>query len=213
MKVRKHTDDKYAGLAKIDFAAAILVGGLSSRMGRNKAALEWNGVSLLRHIAGTLSPLFREVLVIGTTDRHTLPEDVRSVPDILPGRGPLGGIHSALMHASSDAVFVTACDTPRITTSAVGAFLGLWDGATAFAAREGERIHPLFALYTKRALPAIEDALRDGKHRIQPLLHELDASYVELVEFNVDHVVDMLANVNTPDDYQRLLDHDCDGAV
>ncbi len=187
-------------------SAAMLVGGRSTRMGRDKADLEWEGSTFLLRIASRLLEVFPEVLLIGDCEGRTLPGGVRCVPDMFPDSGPLAGIHSALIHASCDAVFVTACDTPRITASAVRAFLDLWGGSPAFVASDGDRIHPLFGVYTRYALPAIEAAFDRGEFRLRPLLLELGATFAELKDFNVSGIGDMLANVNTPEEYARLLE-------
>src|SRR5690349_13843512 len=105
-------------------AAAILAGGRASRFGgRDKGALLVDGRPILdRQIAELAAVVgLDRVLVVGVAPRA----GVRVVDDLVPGLGPLGGIHTALTlatepkDAAADAVFVAACDMPFVTAPLV----------------------------------------------------------------------------------------------
>ena len=79
-------------------SAAVLAGGKSSRMGRDKAALPFGGGTLLTYQARKLRALgVKELLLSGAAE--AVP-GARLVPDLLPGRGPLGGLHACLSAAA-----------------------------------------------------------------------------------------------------------------
>jgi molybdopterin-guanine dinucleotide biosynthesis protein A len=84
----------------------VLAGGKSTRMGRDKALLEWHGHTLLEHMVNLLREAADPVHVVG---RYPL-------PDRLPGLGPLSGIATGLEAASTDASLFVAVDLPHLTT-------------------------------------------------------------------------------------------------
>src|SRR5262245_34582834 len=83
----------------------ILAGGKSTRMGRDKALLDWHGRTLLAHMVGLLETAADEVHVVG---RYPL-------LDRAPSRGPLSGIARALEFSSTEANLVLAVDLPYLT--------------------------------------------------------------------------------------------------
>ena len=93
------------------FSIVVLAGGQSRRMGRDKATLPWGEKDVLGSVLARLMPLSDDVLVISNVMRD-IPSQIRQFTDIIPGKGPLSGIHAGLIHARHDLVFVTACDVP-----------------------------------------------------------------------------------------------------
>ncbi len=78
-------------------------------MGRDKALLEWQGVSLLERAADTLGRVFSEVIVCGDPDLYRR-VGLEAVADLRREIGPLGGLESALEFSAGRSVFVLACD-------------------------------------------------------------------------------------------------------
>src|SRR3989441_2918291 len=95
-------------------AGFILAGGVSSRMGRDKALLEIGGVPLLVRTARLIEPLVAAVTVIGSPERYAS-LDLRVIPDAVAGVGPLGGIATALRFSASAWNLVLGCDLPYLT--------------------------------------------------------------------------------------------------
>src|SRR5690606_37830453 len=90
----------------------------------------------------------------------------RLVPDLFPGMGALAGIHSALFHSDTDRVFVVACDMPHVKGELVRYLCGFGGGADVVVPEGESGLVPLHAVYGKSALPAIEQALRDGRREL-----------------------------------------------
>src|SRR5215831_12450815 len=90
----------------------ILAGGSSSRMGRNKALMEFRGKPLIQRQIELLSPYFKEVIVGANDPEPYAPFNLRVVPDLLHERCALTGIHALLKGAGRPRVFVVACDMP-----------------------------------------------------------------------------------------------------
>ena len=94
---------------------AIQAGGRSSRMGKDKALLDFGGQPLIQQVLSRLESLADETIV---TTNH--PEDYHFlgfplIPDVIPDRGALGGLYTALNAASHPLVAVVACDLPLQT--------------------------------------------------------------------------------------------------
>src|SRR5437870_2193319 len=103
----------------------ILAGGPSSRMGQNKALLQFRGKPLLQRQIEILSPLFDQ-LIVGANDPAPYASfNVRVVPDVLSERCALTGIHALLKGATHDRVFVVACDMPFLNPSLIDQMMSL----------------------------------------------------------------------------------------
>lgn len=187
------------------FTLAILAGGKSSRLGGiDKALIKVDGIPLIQRIFNTLSDSASEVLVISNSNT-TYPVEARLVNDILKDCGPLGGIHSALLHSSHPNVFVVSVDMPFASKSI---FMELknhhFQGKTQITIpRHNGLIEPLYGFYSKSLIPKIELILVDGKgHPITVLLNQSDTHYLDLPDSFQTHL--SFYNVNTPDDLKAL---------
>src|SRR5512142_2042462 len=94
-----------------DAAGIVLVGGRSSRMGRPKALLPFDGRPMVVHVVAMLQELFREVVVVAAPDQELPSMPVTLVRDEVAYQGPLGGIYYGLAASSASAAFVTSCDS------------------------------------------------------------------------------------------------------
>ena len=158
-------------MAAHEMAIAILAGGASRRMGRDKAMLEIDGEPLLLHIARAAQETGASVVVVGRDRPDEWPEpDVRFVTDDVNGIGPLGGLATAL-RSSGVGVILLACDMPRMSSEAIAWLLThVDDGSRGVVVRNGDRLEPLFAFYPLALLEEIGSMIRDGRHRLRDLL-------------------------------------------
>src|SRR5262249_48484694 len=92
----------------------VLVGGRSSRMGRDKALLPHHGLALAAGVAREVEHAAGQCALIGDPMRYQ-ELGYPIIQDLYPGEGPLGGILTALSHSQSDWNIILACDMPRIT--------------------------------------------------------------------------------------------------
>lgn len=181
---------------------AVLLGGASSRMGRDKAGLEVGGVAGATRAARLLDSLFSRVLLVGGDAPEEAPgERVADHP------GPpcaLRGLVGALEAADAERVLVLATDLPLVTPELVLALVA-WPEAPVVAPRTETGPQPLCALYAREAvLREARDRLASGKLKLQGLLDRVGASYLEpSVLMRVDPDGQALFNVNTPDDLER----------
>lgn len=102
------------------FSVAILAGGENSRFGRKpKALMPWEDSTLLNRYIRIFSPLSDDVFLVTNHPDLYSAYPLNKFPDALPGKGPLSGIHSALLNARFPWVLITACDMPFLTPEVV----------------------------------------------------------------------------------------------
>lgn len=176
--------------------ALVLAGGRSSRMGRDKALLDWGGETLLERAVGFWQRSGRVdgVLVAeGIPGRCSpLPPGARAVPDRVPGRGPMEGLVSALLASGAELLYVSAVDMPNLTEQAI---LPPPEHDAAVYRRLG-RSEPLFGVYRRSVLSAAEALLEQGRGRMTDLLEAVETDYY----YTPPCLETVLQNLNTPAD-------------
>lgn len=180
-------------------SAALLLGGESSRMGRDKAALEVGGIPCALRVGRLLAALCEEVLLVGGAAPPGLAGRVVADP-----AGPgcaLRGLTAALEAATQERVLVVATDLPLLEVDLLLALLA-WPEADAVVPRTADGIHPLCALYHRsRVLPLARERLARGELKLQGLLDSVETAYIAPEEIEkLDPDGRMLANLNTPED-------------
>ncbi len=185
--------------------AAILAGGESRRMGREKAWLELGGRPLIEIQVTLLKQLFERVRIIATDlDGRWKTFGIPIQPDLKPGNGPLGGIHAALSTAQSERVFVTACDFPFLHARFIKGLAEHIECHDAVMPRVEQGPVPVCAFYSPKCLQPIEISIERGKLKATEFLTQVDVFFVsgkDLVELDPEGLA--LSNLNEPEDYER----------
>jgi molybdopterin-guanine dinucleotide biosynthesis protein A len=180
-------------------AGYVLVGGNSSRMGRNKAFLPGQFRYVLDDIADSVKAAAGNVTLIGDPScYHDL--GYPCIPDLRRGLGPLSGLEAALVSSHNDLNLILACDIPAIDVAHLRSLLeqALVSKASCVATRDvTERVHPLCAVYKKECLPVIQCRLDQKRLSLTGLLDEVTTEYV-CVEWVVE-------NINTPEEWTRWI--------
>jgi molybdenum cofactor guanylyltransferase len=197
---------------KNDIAAFILAGGQSSRMGRDKAMLEIDGVTMLDRTIALMRGVRIKPAVVGAPQVFARAATALGViEDEWPGAGPLGGIASALRASQLPWNLVVACDLPYLTREWLEFLLarGLRSTADAVVPMNEGGPEPLCAMYAKSAeAPLVKAFESGGRGVIQGLTH-IRVEYLELREWKgFDSEGLLFKNMNAPADYaeaqQRL---------
>jgi molybdopterin-guanine dinucleotide biosynthesis protein A len=179
-------------------SGAILAGGQATRFGgRDKSALLVDGRAILDRQIAALAPAVDDVVIVGGS-RAT-------IHDIVPGCGPLGGLHTALNAARGDAVLLVACDMPYLSTPFLAYLLSLTAGADIVVPQTERGYHPLCAVYTRACLEPAAARLADRRLRMRELVGSMRTRVVPIDEIRQFGDPDrLLANLNTPADYAGL---------
>jgi molybdopterin-guanine dinucleotide biosynthesis protein A len=182
---------------------AVLVGGASSRMGRDKATLPYDGAPLALRAAHALAACVARVRLVARPDAR--PElGFACIDDRHPVRAPLVGVHAALAACEASAVLVAACDLPDLDPRVLLALLALApvEGGADVVAPLGPRgPEPLLAIYRPRLLPEIERRIAAGDFALQALLRDVDTLLVPESDLRaLDPELRSLRNLNRPGD-------------
>ena len=174
-------------------AGFVLTGGRSSRMGRDKALMPIEGMALVERTAARVRAAAGSVTLIGAPERYAhlgLP----GLPDLIEDYGPLGGLYTALKMTRTDWNLLVACDMPGVTAEFLGDLLSTareQRSACLVPATESG-LHPLCAVYHRRAAAAVEFAIKHKRFKMHDLLKALQAVSWPVADPS------MLENVNTP---------------
>ena len=183
----------------------ILAGGESSRMGRDKALLELEGVALIVRTARLVESAARRCAVVGDSVRLEGLE-LEVIEDDLPGAGPLGGIATALGASEAEWNLVVACDLPYLTREWLEFLIGhaTRSDADAVLPMNERGAEPMCAMYHQRAEVAIRGALESGIRKVTDGLAKLRVEYVEREEWKgFDSEGLLFKNMNEPADYEE----------
>ncbi len=181
------------------FFGVVLRGGRSSRMGRDKGKLLLGGRDLLTIQAEKLRDLgAAEVLLSGAGD--ALP-GTRAVPDLLPDRGPLGGLHACLSAVGEGCCLVLPVDMPLLPEAALEALVRrhLSSGGEVTVLSVEGRLQPLAGVYEAALAPRIEALIREGGRPVRALLDQVQVNAVAY-----EGPEEGLLNCNTPEEFERL---------
>lgn len=203
--------------------AFVLAGGASSRMGRDKALLDFAGRPLIEHALAVLRSINFDPRICGS--RPDLARFAPVVPDNHPGCGPLAGIEAALSASGSDPNLFLAVDLPLLPVTFLRWMIERATATNAVATIPlfGGRPQPLCAIYSRRLLHGIHEALAAGQFKMMTAISSSAESLGERIDaFNVESVAAALIpgtwpadpplrhwfrNVNTPADYDQLRSH------
>ncbi len=189
-----------------DLSAIILAGGKSSRMGRSKALLLFDGKPLIIHIVRTLECFFSDIVIVAAAGQELPPLPMTLVRDEIAYQGPVGGIYYGLKAASRDVCFVTACDVPVLNLPLVSYLMSLISDYDVVVPYYQERFQPLHAVYRRSVVPLLQEQLRRGELRPISLFNKVRTREVhedEIRAFDPEGL--SFLNMNAPEDYQTAL--------
>jgi molybdopterin-guanine dinucleotide biosynthesis protein A len=186
------------------FTIIIQSGGESRRMGMDKGLVQFLGQPLVVRVMNRVRSLADEILVTTNDQEGYRFLGVPLVADLLPQRGALGGLYTALSAARYPSVGVVACDMPFVNPTVLSAErdLLLESGADLVIPQSADGLEPFHAVYRRATcLPAIEAALKAGKQRVDSWFEQVKLVYLTQEEIGrLDPLERAFFNVNTPED-------------
>ena len=191
--------------------AVLLRGGRSRRMGRDKAALPWEGGTFLQAVAWQMEMFSEKYLSVSSESTYGCGErssdDLSGswtiLPDLIPDCGPIGGIYTALCVCRADLALVASCDIPAVKSSLFSLLLSQAgeDADLVYPVTSEGRKHLTCAVYRKSLAPVLEGQIRAGDYRLRILTELCRAKGVLIEDPFYQH---MLTNVNTAAELEKL---------
>ena len=189
-----------------DNSAVVLAGGKSSRMGRPKALLLFDGEPLIVHIVRALKRMFTEIVIVAAPDQELPDLPATLVRDEVAYQGPVGGIYNGLRAASGESCFVTSCDVAFLNAALISHLIAQISNHDVVVPYWEERFQPLHAVYRRSVLPLLEGQLERGELRPVYLFDKVRTCKIgaeEIRRFDPEGL--SFLNMNTPDDYDQAL--------
>ena len=179
----------------MSFSGIVLNGGRSSRMGIPKGEMDFLGRPLIeRSIDALVEAGASEVIIVGGKPFVANAKGVRSVEDVYPDEGPLGGLITGLLNARMDQAMVLSNDLMSIDGSTIRRILDFGQLADLAIPMAGGVPQVLTALWKVSCLKVLESAFKSGSRSLKSVIRNLDV--VEILELDDAKFV----NANTQSD-------------
>ena len=179
----------------MSFSGIVLNGGRSSRMGIPKGEMDFLGRPLIeRSIDALIEAGASEVIIVGGKPFVANTKGVRSVEDVYPDQGPLGGLITGLLNVRMDQAMVLSNDLMSIDGSTIRRILDFGKQADLAIPMAGGVPQVLTALWKVSCLKVLESAFKSGLRSLKGVLGSLDI--VEILELDDAKFV----NANTQSD-------------
>jgi molybdopterin-guanine dinucleotide biosynthesis protein A len=189
----------------LDISCIILAGGKSLRLGHDKVLEKIGSTSLLENVISRIDSLSREIIIVTAEDRNfsqlASHPKLKTVSDILPGHGSLGGIYTGLIKSDSFYNLVIAADMPFLNQPLLRYMIQVADGFDFALPRINSFFEPLHAIYSKNCVAPIESILKQGRRVIIELFDFVKIRYIEAEEidrFDPQHL--SFFNINNKED-------------
>jgi len=183
----------------MNYYTAILTGGKSSRMGKDKALVLFRGKSLLQHAIDLFSSFSNEICVSANKEYNTY---LPIVKDRHKEIGPMGGIHALLTSCHADHVVVIPVDTPLISKEIIQELLDNHTTQQASVCRTKDGLQMLVGIYSKTILPILEKQIQNKDYKLSNLL---DIANIQVLD--MEKYATKFSNINTLNDLIQISEN------
>jgi molybdopterin-guanine dinucleotide biosynthesis protein A len=178
-------------------------------MGSDKAALAWNGATMIERTVAELSRVFDQVLVVaGEHQAQTMSRLKAAAAQVIydrnPFQGPLPAMRLGLDSTDADCVFACGCDLPFIHPELARALCAMAEGYDAAIPIVEGRLQVLHAAYRRTCSNALRTMLQRGERRLHAIVPLINVRLVNEEEIR-PHDPRLLSffNLNTPEQYRH----------
>jgi molybdopterin-guanine dinucleotide biosynthesis protein A len=161
----------------MNLTGIVLAGGKSSRIGRDKALLEYGGMRLVERSISIIEPLCNDIL-ISTNNPGLAYLGYPLIKDEHRGIGPIAGLHAALRYSWTAHNIVIPCDTPLVTVDVFERMFAIVNAAhppACVAGTEDGYIEPLIGCYHRTALQILEEQISRHDFKLHNALTRMGA--------------------------------------
>lgn len=191
----------------MDFTCAILAGGRSTRMGRDKATLQIGDKTLIQQIYDKARHVFKDILIVSSHHEHFVGIEAPIIRDILPINSSIVGITSALLCANTPYIFVLACDMPFVTIQSIEHVLKEVRGEDIIIPHTQNGFEPLHAVYGRSCLSAMLTLIGLQRLKITGLFPFLSVKEIGEHPAFINRGISVFTNITVEEDLplvQRL---------
>lgn len=175
----------------------ILAGGKSSRMGEDKATKLHFGIPFILHVIKALESFTSQIIIVSDDNTHTQ-FGYPCIPDIIPNKGPIGGIYTGLKKSNTDKNIVLTCDIPFVIPKVIDHLINHYEASYEAVLYESS---PLIGIYHKSIEDKILNNIEKGTLSIRKNIASLNAKYIIEEKNMIPH----MQNINTPQHYKKAI--------
>lgn len=188
-----------------EMTGAVLAGGRSSRMGRDKGLMKIDGITLTERTWRLLREVCPQAIIIANRSGYeNLGAEVHK--DLIPEKGPMGGIYTALQKAETPFVLTLACDMPFVDARMLNYIIRHAEPKyDAVVPVHKSTPQPLCAVYQKTCLPRVEEMLNEGNYKLQYMLAIAHTLFLTIDKKEDWYNPNLFMNINTQGDFQKAL--------
>ena len=170
-----------------------------------KAFLKIGKKTIIEEVFSRLKGIFKEIIIVAHDLKQFDSSKTLVVPDIIPAKGPLGGIYTGLVKSNTFYNFVVACDTPFLNQDLVKFMLEGISDYDVVIPEHNEQLEPLCAVYSKNCIKPIAKELHGNNLKITNFLQYVKVRRItEKETAKFDSEGRSFVNINTPEDYRRF---------
>ena len=187
-----------------DIEIFILAGGKSTRMGQDKGLMQLSGKPMIGYAIEATAKLDCPINILANDPAYAK-FGFPVFADLIPDKGPMGGLYTALSITKKPFVFLTSCDVPYITKEVIEKLFSETENQDATVTSVSGKLFPTTSVYKSSLKNKVESFIHGSRLRMNDLL-----SAIETKKINMDVEVEknpyLFANINSPQDINLISD-------
>ena len=188
------------GEPTLDLGGIVLSGGKSTRMGKDKGFVLYEGKPLVCYSIDLLKRFTSDIIISANHDTYRELE-YPVVEDEFTNCGPAAGLHAALKASSHEWNMVLSCDVPFVTDEVIFRLLDERKGKGVVPFHDGS-LEPLVALYHRGMYAVFEESLKAGRLMLRKIIQEAEMYLVPFDDIMLKNPR-IFDNFNSPLDLKR----------
>lgn len=191
---------------RLSISGIILAGGKSSRMKSDKAFLKLGEKTIIEELISRLEKKFQTLIIIANDREKYEIFGKPVIKDIIPDKGPLGGIYTGLVTSDSFYNFIFSCDAPFVNFDLIDYMSDNLNNVDIIVPRCDGRFHPLHAIYSTECINPIREQLDKNDLKVTNFFSKVNTRVVDESELEkLDLGQEPFRNINTREDYNKVI--------
>lgn len=179
--------------------AFILAGGKSSRMGMNKGLCTLRNKNFINLLINELEILSKQIILVTAVKEYDIFE-IEKIEDIIPEKGPVGGIYTALSKSTTEDNLIVSCDIPLVRLEVLKLLVEDYSDSDVVQLATRDKNMPLIARYKKKLAPFFLEKIKKNDLKLNKILKELQVKTIVVSEEQEKQ----LQNINTPEELKQI---------
>lgn len=186
------------------FTAIILAGGKSTRMGTDKGLVLMNDIPMVERVISAVKKAGLSEIIIVSNNTEYKQFGLPVFPDVIPGKGPLGGIYTGLLKSSTVKNLILSCDVPFINETVLKMLIRNGSKSKVTIIKYENRTHNLIGIYDNSLIKDLGEHLISNKLKVGQFIEAHNPNIIDLKVFMPDLDEQILSNVNTMEELKKL---------